>query len=124
MTGIACVALQGGLGLGKSAYITVLTLSLVLPPPHARCGTGLPRMIRFTQHARVAIRERGISLAWVRRTVDHPDRLDSAADGTLHYAARITERGGRWLRVIAVRDQDDVRVVTAFFDRRLARAPE
>lgn len=78
-------------------------------------------MVRFTQHTRVVARERRIAFDWIRRTVASPERVETQPDGTVHYLARVPERDGRWLRVVGASESDDVRVIMAFFDRRVAR---
>lgn len=73
----------------------------------------------LTRHARGMLAERGISEAWVERTVEDPealerDRIDPKLE---HCLRRIPEHGNRVLRVVADRSVSPPRVVTAYFDR-------
>jgi len=81
-----------------------------------------PLMIRLTEHAARALHERGIRVAWIRRTVEEPERLEFAGDGTVHCIARVKEHDGRWLWVVARHEAGAVVVITAFFDRRVGRS--
>jgi hypothetical protein len=78
-------------------------------------------MIFFTFHARTVVAERGIDSASVLRTVSEPERTDRRPDGTCHYLRRSPEEDGRWLRVVTTPRGRDIMVITAFFDRRVAR---
>jgi len=72
----------------------------------------------FTVHARSMMLERGITEAWVFRTLSEPDRMEEQEDGTIHYLKRISENRGKVLRVVVNREVAPPRVVTQFFDRR------
>ena len=56
----------------------------------------------LSEHAAVVVRERGIRLAWVKRTIDGPAKVEpDAADPELRHAlATVPEFGDRVLRVI------------------------
>src|SRR5262245_23296184 len=71
-------------------------------------------VIAFTQHARTVTRERRIRAAWIRRAVEHPERLESADDGTVHYLVTAREHDRRWLRVVCRSEGQGVRAITAF----------
>jgi hypothetical protein len=80
---------------------------------------GSPARFLLTNHASVVLRERGISVEWVRRVLARP-RLclqDAEDPGLLHALAPIVEREDRVLRVVYNAEKDPWRVVTAYFDR-------
>ena len=72
-----------------------------------------------TNHASVVLRERDISVEWVRRVLTHPHlRLPDAEDpDLLHALAPIAEREDRVLRVVYNGASEPWRVVAAYFDR-------
>ena len=74
----------------------------------------------LTEHAQDALVRRQISLDWVERVLGTPEATEAdPLDPQLeHRLARITEVGGRVLRVIVNHEATPPRVVTAFFDRR------
>ena len=63
--------------------------------------------------------ERQIELAWVETTIREPQAVepDPTRPGVFRAFRRITERDGRFLRVVYVPSGDTIRVLTAFFDR-------
>ena len=73
----------------------------------------------LTNHASIVLRERGISVEWVRRVLTHPHlRLPDAEDPDLiHSFGPIAEREDRVLRVVYNGTTIPWRVVTAYFDR-------
>jgi hypothetical protein len=75
----------------------------------------------ISEHARQMLEERGILEAWLRRTVDSPDRVEVGTDRNYHYVKAIAEHGDRFLRVVVNPYVNPRRVVTRFFDRRLRR---
>ena len=75
----------------------------------------------ISEHARQMLEERGILEAWLRRTVDNPDRVEVGTDRNYHYIKAIAEHGDRFLRVVVNPYVNPRRVVTLFFDRRLRR---
>jgi hypothetical protein len=78
-----------------------------------------PNRFLLTDHASEVLRERGISVEWVRRVLTHPHlRLPDAEDpDLLHALAPIAEREDRVLRVVYNEKIDPWRVITAYFDR-------
>ena len=78
-----------------------------------------PNRYLLTNHASVVLRERDISVEWVRRVLPHPRlRLPDAEDlDLLHALAPIAEREDRVLRVVYNGASEPWRVVTACFDR-------
>ncbi|MGQ0671154.1 MAG: DUF4258 domain-containing protein [Actinomycetota bacterium] len=79
----------------------------------------------LTAHAAVVVRERGIEVAWISRTLTSPTRtISDPVDPALRHAlCDIEEREGRTLRVVYDPASTPWRVVTAFFDRRERRTP-
>lgn len=73
----------------------------------------------YTQHCRDMLLERDIDVAWVERA----ETTEEPGDGTRHYPRRVSERGGRWLRVIVNVTTEPHRAITVFFDRRLRSEP-
>ncbi len=65
------------------------------------------------------MRDRGLSEAMIRRTVQYPHRCRSVAGGKVHYFRAWRERGGLYLRVIV--DPARRRIVSAYFDQSLGR---
>jgi uncharacterized DUF497 family protein len=96
---------------------------LPIPDPLSR-GTLKHRnimRIEFTKHAKLKLIERKISLEDINTVVSTPllveeDRFDA---GLRHFIGRIQSR---FLRVIVRREgEDEMIVISAFFDRRLLR---
>ena len=56
-----------------------------------------------------------IEFDWIDRVIDSPEREEVQADGRIRLWVRISEMGGRYLRVILLPDR--VTVHNAFFDR-------
>ena len=75
----------------------------------------------FSQHADTVVKERQISQAWLEDAVFEPERTESdRMDPELeHRLRRIKEHGNRVLRVVIVKGTDPVRIVTAYFDRKM-----
>ena len=74
-------------------------------------------------HFLAMLAERAIEEEWIEQALLAPDRIDNRGDGTRHYLKQIPERDHRWLRVVVNMATQPPRAVTAFFDRRLKRAP-
>ncbi len=66
------------------------------------------------------LKEREITLEWVKRALSEPLRTETKEDGTIHYLKSIHEHGGRVLRVVTT-PGEPLRVITVFFDRRERR---
>ena len=77
--------------------------------------------MEFVGHFEDMLKERRISLEWVKRATACPDKTEDHDDGTRHYLKQIPEYGNRWLRVIVKITRQPPRGVTVFFDRRLRR---
>ena len=79
--------------------------------------------IKFTRHAEDMLAERGIDRNWVERTINQPDAIEpdtARADVTRAFRS-IPERDGRVLRVVYSTTDEQIRVITAFFDRARRR---
>jgi len=79
----------------------------------------------YSTHARTAMRERALEKAWLEAAVFEPDwRLPDPVDADVERRFKpVPERDGRVMRVAVVETDDEIRIITAFFDRR-ARKPE
>jgi len=75
----------------------------------------------LTAHAKAAIIERGIKEEWLQRAIDDPDNRVVSEDGTVHYIKKIQEADDRILRVIVNPSFASLKIITAFFDRRIRR---
>lgn len=80
---------------------------------------GFMTRYEFSEHAYSMLKERNISEAWVKLTIEDPGKVELNADGTIHYIRQIEEYGGRYLRVVMNPDAKPQRIVTVFFDRRI-----
>lgn len=80
----------------------------------------MPKPLRFTQHALVAMRERQLEMAWVERAVHAPLWTETEPnDPEIERRFRpLPERDGRILRVAVVETAAEIRILSAFLDRR------
>jgi len=67
--------------------------------------------------------QREIDREWVAATVFDPHfvEADPTRPGVSRPFRAITERGGRFLRVVYVSEGENFRILTAFFDRARSR---
>jgi len=81
--------------------------------------------LRFTAHARVALEERLLERGWIERAVFEPEwqETDPNDPSVNRRFVALPERGGRVLRVALVESATEIRILTAFLDRR-ARRPQ
>ena len=56
-----------------------------------------------------------IDIRWIAFVVSHPESKERQRDGRIRRWARITDAGGRYLRVVLLADGETVH--NAFFDR-------
>ncbi len=75
--------------------------------------------VQYSGHALEVIAARGLKRRWILRALKSPECKERQRDGTVHYLARVSERGKRVLRVIVNPGKRPPCVVTAFFDRRM-----
>ncbi|MGE0502678.1 MAG: DUF4258 domain-containing protein [Rhizobiaceae bacterium] len=80
--------------------------------------------IRYTRHAETVLEERKINRDWVETTLFTPDwdSIDPAAPEITRRYRPVPERDGRILRVVFVETPDEIRILSAYFDRG-ARKP-
>ncbi len=78
--------------------------------------------LRFTAHAELRIRQRGLARAWVERVTGSPEWTEpDPRPGVVRGFGRVAEAGGRVLRVAYI-DWSGVRhILSASFDRRQTR---
>ncbi len=74
----------------------------------------------FSEHALDMLKERNIREAWVKLTMETPEKQEKYGS-LVHYIGAIREYEGRYLRVVVNSDVKPQRIVTLFFDRRLRR---
>ncbi len=81
------------------------------------------KRVVFTGHARDMLIERRIREEWIERTLANPElmELDPRRPEVRRAFRAIAENDGRVLRVLYVEAEDELRVVTAFFDRSRRR---
>ena len=79
--------------------------------------------VSLTRHTADMLAERGIEHQWVDRTVHEPDSIEPDPErGNVFRAFRsIPERQGRVLRVVYALSGNQIRVITAFFNRARRR---
>ena len=73
----------------------------------------------YTAHAAEMLIDRRLERRWVERTVLAPEAVGPGSQHTERTRAfrALPERDGRVLRVVYVRDAEDIRIVTLFLDR-------
>jgi hypothetical protein len=77
------------------------------------------KSLSFTEHAEDMLVERNIEREWVERTIGRPDSVEPDSrrvDITLAFR-KIPERDDRVLRVAYAESDQEIRVVTTYFDR-------
>lgn len=78
--------------------------------------------ITLSGHARHALEERAIDLAWVRRVALSPEwETADPVEGRVRRFGVVPERGHRVLRVVCEPIGDTLTIVTAFLDRNARR---
>lgn len=85
----------------------------------------MSKPLHFTAHSQTVILERQIDRIWVERTIHEPDwrELDPSGPPTERRYRRIPECGDRILRVICLETDTEIRIITAFLDRK-AKMPQ
>jgi hypothetical protein len=80
-----------------------------------------PKLV-LTAHSRTSLQERGIEERWVVKTLDNPDWKEPDPRPDCVRAFRtISEQNNRILRAVYVETPQEIRVITAFFDRDAKR---
>jgi Domain of unknown function (DUF4258) len=79
------------------------------------------RRYDLSRHAKDVISERCIRLAWLEQVLDSPELVEADRDDPelMHHVGLIKEHGNRVLRVVFNNSATPVRIVTAYFDRKL-----
>lgn len=70
---------------------------------------------RYFQSTRTRPDRAPIRDEWIERTIAHPEKRFTQADGRIRCWARVPEADGRYLRVVLLSDGETVH--NAFFDR-------
>jgi Domain of unknown function (DUF4258) len=82
--------------------------------------------LTFTNHAESMLSERGIERAWVEATIAAPveKEPDPRRPGVTLAFRAVAERAGRVLRVAYDENDNEIRIITTYFDcaRRRKRA--
>jgi hypothetical protein len=80
--------------------------------------------LHFTLHAETVISERQLDRAWIELTVREPEwrETDPSGPPTERRYRRIPQCDGRIMRVICLETETEIRIITAFLDRK-ARIP-
>lgn len=75
----------------------------------------------LSQHAQDALTERAISLDWLERVLNTPEKTepDQTDAQAVHHLGRIVEHGNRVMRVVINQQVNPVRVITVYFDRKM-----
>lgn len=81
------------------------------------------KVVRFAEHAKLRMVERGIRIEWVERTVDRPEFVRASVSRPMRKSAfrRIEELGNRWLHVILDMRDSEVIVVSVYIDDKAER---
>ena len=74
------------------------------------------KVTAYFKHVRGRPDRRLIQDAWIEQTMRSPEARQVQSDGRIRLWKRISEAGGRWLRVLLLQDGETVH--NAFFDRR------
>jgi hypothetical protein len=79
----------------------------------------------YSLHAETVLRERRLEHSWVERTIGDPEwsEPDPSSGGAERRYRSVPERDGRYLRVICVETDTEIRIISAFLDRG-ARKPK
>jgi hypothetical protein len=81
------------------------------------------KALTYTRHVKVAIQERELNPDWIERTVRSPDWVapDTTTVGAVRHFKAIPEYRDRILRVACLETPSEIRILTAFFDRKAKR---
>lgn len=76
----------------------------------------------LSDHAISSMSERNLPLEWIEQTVSHPDwtESDPRPDRQRRYRT-ILEHGNRIMRIVCFETENEIRIITAFFDRKAKR---
>jgi len=84
---------------------------------------GAVKPLVWKKHARDALLERKLQAAWIEQAAREPEWREADPDDPEVERRYLTipERGGRVLRVACVENDREIRIVTAFLDRKARR---
>lgn len=84
----------------------------------------MSKPLHFTLHAETVISERQLDRTWIELTVQEPEwrETDPSGPPTQRRYRRIPQRDDRIMRVICLETATEIRIITAFLDRK-ARMP-
>jgi hypothetical protein len=84
----------------------------------------MSKPLHFTLHAETVISERQLDRAWIELAVREPDwqETDPLGPPTERRYRRVPECDNRIMRVICLETATEIRIITAFLDRK-ARMP-
>jgi hypothetical protein len=76
--------------------------------------------LRFTDHSETVVSERQLDKAWIERAVREPDwrETDPSGHPVERRYRRLPECADRVLRVICLESETEIRIITAFLDRK------
>jgi hypothetical protein len=82
-----------------------------------------PKPLRFTKHAEDVILERNLDRSWIERTARQPEwsYSDPERVRVQRRFRKIPEFGNRVLRIACVESDEEIRILTVFFDRNARR---
>jgi hypothetical protein len=80
----------------------------------------MPKKFVYTTHALAVMTERRLPAEWIERTARDPlwSEDDPHDPQVQRRFATVPERGGRYLRVACVETDTEIRILTAFLDRK------
>jgi len=80
----------------------------------------ISKPVRYTAHAETVVRERELEKAWVEETIRAPSwtEADPVHEGVERRFRAVSQRQGRILRVAVVETAEEIRILSAFLDRR------
>jgi len=80
----------------------------------------MEKNIFLTNHAKIKMEERAISLSMIKETIKNPDSIiQDKLDATISHFVKKFE--GKHLRVLLRKENEINIIITTFFDRRIDR---
>ena len=75
----------------------------------------------LTKHAQIVLKEREIDIAWCEQVLNFPEQVEPDPDQAEleHRLGRISQHGGRVLRIVVNKTVRPIRIVTLYFDRTM-----
>jgi len=75
----------------------------------------------LSAHAEIVMVERSIKREWLDRVLAHPELVEKDRDDPeiTHALGKISEHGGRMLRVVYNGTKKPMKIVTVYFDRAM-----